>query len=1250
MKLLSSLLRVDQRPDSILLAINQKQQHGSCKWLTADDAFQKWLDDWQEVDPITKVCSDSASRILWLNGRPGTGKSVAAGHVIKYMEACNLDCSFYFFKHDDKGVSTVSSLLRSLAYQMAESSFDIRRCIMAMVHDGVQVNRDDHHMIWKTVFVDRILKLDLTRPHFWVIDAVDECSSKEIPALISMISTLSDPTSNSSIRIFMTSRPGGQVERLLNQDQTPFFELNTGQAGSLDDIELFLAARCPQASKDSTYRTLVADVLSKSNGIFLWASLTMTRLENTYSVEDMQEILQQMPTEMDAFYSRIIASIVASPSSDLARCILKWTICSPKPMTLPELADAVKWDIGRTLTASPSQLETITGHLVFVDDQARIHVTHQTTSAYLTQKTEGFWIDRTAAHSQIAELCLAILCGPEFAPPRTRRGSGVPKGTANSPLADYATVNFAYHLMHSSAAADAPLILLNRFLRSNVLTWIERTISINGLAPIQHAAQRLQAYMRRRAKYQPPVSIEIQTVSGWVSDISHIVAVFHSCLLASPFSIYFLVPHFCPPKSITRQLFAKPSKRLKITGSLEDDWSDRLTCYLFSVDASAIACSEQLLAVGLHSGDFSVYNGAGSGTFNSLERLSHGKRVRQLGFSHKSALVFSCSARKLKLWKVDRSKGTKLSPVWSQALDFTPSDVSFNPDGSHITVSNPQGSAVVTFSVLDGTREEPVLLHGSLDSDSSDESDKQLETWTPAMRIRLDTAHRLAAISYRNASVALWDLEMTGKIGEFKKEGFENAYASPAALDMIFNPVEEIGMLAISYKDGDVVTINPDTLEQECIYHLQLSLTILATTSNGRILAGGAEDGSIHLFHFETLVPFYRITPPNEQTLISNLTFSADNLRLFDTRGQCCNVWEPFALVQKDRLDDSSSESQSDEVAIPDPVASQAHVFCWGEAITVLEQTVDGNYIFAGRQDGTIDIYDVNSGEPIEKLRLHGSFAEIQYMDWNDNQKLLLSADTTGRCIVTQLIFGGRNKKPQTKITLDYRENSAICQVYISPNSQALLIRTDSAIKLVDMQGNSLAEESSTGSVCMPHPTDNAMFIVMLAHQIHLLEWTTLSRLSPPEGIPIFNSQAAPERTHNPWASRLGSNYLATTFVADGRPNQISALRAADLNPGTTSAPLQTKAIVSLGINTLLGPFRSGLYFLDTTGWVCSIALKNLHDATHYTRHFFIPPTWQTGTDVVLRIISKTAVAFARGEQLIVFHGFLEFEEVVPFE
>lgn len=383
MKHVSSFLRITHRPDAILLALNEKQHQGSCQWLTTDEAFQSWVDGLDNSVDYGKqqaIQSNRDTRLLVLTGRPGTGKSVTAGHLVRYLDACNLDCSFYFFRHDDKAGSTVSGLLRCLAFQMAELSPDVRNVIAALAKDTERDNGWNLHILWHKLFIERIFKLKALKTHFWVIDAIDECHGDEVPSLVSILSKL-DPSI--PLRVFMTSRPDGQVERLLTQQNVSLTEMSTGRAGTVRDIELFLQARFPNMLETELYQRFLSTLLSKLNGIFLWASLIVSRLENLYSVEDIQEALEATPSEMNGFYSRITDSILALPSADLATCILKWVLCSPRPLSIDELTAALNADINPTLTASVGQLEAITGHLIFADTESRVHIAHETAAKLL---------------------------------------------------------------------------------------------------------------------------------------------------------------------------------------------------------------------------------------------------------------------------------------------------------------------------------------------------------------------------------------------------------------------------------------------------------------------------------------------------------------------------------------------------------------------------------------------------------------------------------------------------------------------------------------------------------------------------------------------------------------------------------------------------------------------------------------------------------------------------------------------------
>lgn len=50
----------------------------------------------------------------------------------------------------------------------------------------------------------------------------------------------------------------------------------------------------------------------------------------------------------------------------------------------------------------------------------------------------------------------------------------------------------------------------------------------------------------------------------------------------------------------------------------------------------------------------------------------------------------------------------------------------------------------------------------------------------------------------------------------------------------------------------------------------------------------------------------------------------------------------------------------------------------------------------------------------------------------------------------------------------------------------------------------------------------------------------------------------------------------------------------------------------------------------------------------YYTRHFFIPPFWQSEENCIIRILNKTNVTFAHRDELVIFQNFLEFEHRIP--
>lgn len=1000
---------------------------------------------------------------------------------------------------------------------------------------------------------------------------------------------------------------------------------------------------------------------------------------------------------------RIIESIVAPPSADLAKCILSWVVSAPRPLSVDELTEGVKLDIGQSPPSPTSQhLESATGPLIVVDDQSRVRIADKTTSTFLTKPREdgGPLIDPFTTHSRISQICLEILGGTEFAPPKRQEGRLRQTSKPLTPLAAYAAAHFAFHLTRASPAANEHLAVLDKFLRTNVLTWIERLAELGDLVGVIGGARAIETYLRTPGNSRiDGETAQVGMAGAWVTDIHRFVALFHSAILTMPSSVHLSLPQLCPRNSTIRKLFGTPTEDLKIVGHLDEDWDDRLTCYRFPNLALSVACCERLVAIGISDNDIRLYN---PNTFELVATLPNGRRAQFLAFDSSSSFLVSCDLALLELWDVRQPDQSPCHRVWERILDFVPEGLELSPDEKSIVLFNPERSELVTVSVTDGLRGDIFSLYEPLGPDNDPDD------WTqrPA-QVRLNASHTLAAALCANSLVVLWDLKLQKMAGTLEPEpGTEDngwSEPTPSRYDMLFHPVSEIELLAISGGWG-VATYHPRTLEQTAQCRLSDPVHHLAATSDGRLLAAEDRVGVIHLFLFETLRPLYRIQPPDLTRRLSNIVFSSDNSRVFAIRGQCCNVWEPPVLKLGDSLPNEAPVEREPQPPLLEPGGRRK--------ISFIHPTKT-HFFFVGRYGGVVEVWDTETGTEIQELRpeLPGDIdwlgGSTHCLDWNESERLLLVSN--GRdCIVSRLAFHHTNHNnhntpspPTTSTTLLHHHASTIIhQALLSPSGTTAVLRTHTSLTLLAIPSDTtttttttttivttlplpLSSGTSTTTYLAHHPTDPALLVATTPTHIHLLHWQTLARRSPEAGIPLcgtppFGGGYTYGYGHGAWNSPAwfsggggrgeSAGFLARLVTAPppergDRVVGVAVVGVAGValggggdgqDAGGTEAEMRLLGYAALAALTVpasavIGVRGAVLYFFDATGWVCSLELGQ---ARCYRRHFFVPPTWHPpgggAARVPVALVSEKAVAFSRGEGPVVFHGGLELGEEVP--
>lgn len=1244
-----------QRPEKDLLALSERLHKGTCEWLTQHYDFVTWMNvgDAQDYGPASpSVSSYKQTRVFWLYGPPGSGKSVAAGHVIKHLTSFNLDCNYFFFKNDSK--TSITSLLLSLAFQMAESNFEIRQTILTMLRNGESIYTQDSAVIWNSLFLGRLLKVQFTQPLFWIIDGLDECPKKSLASLIQKFSRI-DPSV--PLRIFITSRPDSPdapVEQLLNAEKLGRFELRTGQDASVQDIAAFIRGR-PRLSRlldaDITGK-LMSDILERSQGIFLWASLIISRLDELYSAEDIKLALREVPSEMNGFYAKILEAITNSSNADKARAILSWVACAPEPLTVEELKEAVRLDINQTLLSSLSGdvFSEICGSLVTVNQDFRVHLMHQTVKEFLMSAASNFYVNYREMHERMAVICLDLMDGRDGLKRTSKRTKPTIGRQTASSLMDYACSNFSCHLLHSHSVSDSTFTRVVDFFESKTLIWIEHMARRGRLSLFIRTIKNIKPYISRQLETSPPFSQKYQDLLAWVDDLTHIVSIFGQTLMDSPEAIYAIIPPLCPSSSFIYRKFASSCPQKVITSS-NRNWDERLCCISFQSSAKCIASSEHHFAAGLTNGTIKIFSNS---TFEEVAVLRHGAPVRHLAFGNVTNSLVSCSPKAISVWSPQQEL------LWTKAISGIASSVCFNVDDTRlfVTLKNDVKRAMLTFATLDGAELEPLTIPGDSSSSSSgSESDsdgntRNVSRFCPEI-VCVSPILGLAAVTWRSSHLTIFSMDENGSLEKFckvEKAGSEEAARAPQILAVVFNPAAEADLMAVAYQDGDIVTVQIDEWNPEQTNTYSLQARVLASSPDGRTLAAGDTEGGISLLTFDTLRLLHRLDPLDE--IVTGMIFSSNSLRLLDVRGKYCNAWEPSSLVRKSSMDDNSSDPEEYLVATPESPYQPVRPYDHSRVVTVISQAHDDKFFFCGREDGAITIHHLKTGEEVLELKLHS--VEVRHLDFNHKKGRLLSVDTSRRCIITQLTPPPSRvgSWTQGENLLDHRAQATITQALVSPDGTAILLSTSSGDEIWDEGRGQFSNYSARDGKWMIHPADDTRLILSNGQQFQLHRWPGLESNIETHSIPLtLPSDIRKTAISSEWFFQPGIDYLFQALpVQNGQVTAFLMIQANRLQPGVSEASVATSVrnMVS-GVKSIISISRSSVIFLDRGGWVCSLSIKNISEAKSYTRHFFIPPFWRVRGDFMVKVVAKNSLAIAHKDDLVIVHGFMDFSYKMDF-
>lgn len=267
----------------------------------------------------------SDSKLYWISGKPGAGKSTLMKFICQRMRTASRQATGsivlrHFFWYGAAASSpmqrSIAGMLSTLLYYLLLEDEDLFRRLMDAMREA-HLEHKDSPSDWDRVELQRCLHEALgiyTKNHsghtiYIFIDGLDEVSefeSDETGELLGSIYRLQDLP---AVRLCVSSRPEARFQDDISRSRHLRLERLT-----VPDIDRFVldtlqpyAQRFPEDPGDETLEWFVEELVTKSEGVFLWARLAAKRLVRGLrvknSIAQLKEHLELMPSDLNDLFA-----------------------------------------------------------------------------------------------------------------------------------------------------------------------------------------------------------------------------------------------------------------------------------------------------------------------------------------------------------------------------------------------------------------------------------------------------------------------------------------------------------------------------------------------------------------------------------------------------------------------------------------------------------------------------------------------------------------------------------------------------------------------------------------------------------------------------------------------------------------------------------------------------------------------------------------------------------------------------------